>query len=107
MVNIDSFPKDIKFNGDHYQIHMGVTFKGKLNISYKNMSPGDKIIKNKKDFYILSQVVEPDMKNTHDNYCLDDVTKIVDAPTAEIAFNILSFRLEVAIENKYVEVLKY
>ena len=60
MINIDSLPKSIERNGEIYTLDMHVTMWNKLCVSYK-YSGGPKDATEKKiEYFILSQVVEPD-----------------------------------------------
>ena len=105
MVNIDTLPKCIEFNDDWYSLNLHVTAFNKLCISYQYMGGARRALDNKKEYNILSQVVEPDM--THDINYTNEVTGIVDVPNYEIGFNILSTRLNMALsENKVTIIYK-
>jgi len=103
MVNIDSLPKSIKYNGNLYFIHLGVTAWNKILVCYQYAFSCHEAIEKKIEYSILSQVVEPDCKGIR---LTDDVTDIVDVMTSEEAFNTLESRLYAAIDNGRVEVYK-
>lgn len=103
MINIDSLPKSIKYNGNLYFLHLGVTAWNKIVVCYQYaFSPREALDKNI-EYSILSQVVEPDCKGIRPT---DEVTDIVDVMTSEEAFNTLGIRLYAAIDNGAVEVYK-
>ena len=103
MVNIDSLPKSIKYNGNLYFLHLGVTAWNKIVVCYQYaFSPREAIEKNI-EYSILSQVVEPE--NVSPNYS-SNVEDIVDVNSTEMAFNVLSARLNAALSNNSVELYK-
>lgn len=105
MINIDSLPKCIEFNGNWYTLNMHVTAFNKLCTSYKYIGGPMAAHERKIEYNILSQVVEPNMdKNIVSS---NEVTDIVDVPTTEISFEILQNRLNNAIENKIIKVIYY
>jgi len=103
MVNIDSLPKSIKYNGNLYFLHLGVTAWNKIVVCYQYaFSPREAMEKNI-EYSILAQVVEPD--NVTPNYS-DNVEDIVDVNSTEMAFNILSSRITTALSNNIIELYK-
>lgn len=104
MINIDSLPKSIEYNGNIYFLHLGVTAFNKIVICYQYAFSPREAIEKKIEYNVLSQVVEPDMS---DNIVSsNEVTDIVDVPTTEIGFEILQTRLKNAIESNIVELYK-
>jgi len=103
MVNIDSLPKSIKYNGNIYFLHLGVTAWNKIVVCYQYAFSPREAIEKKIEYSILSQVVEPD--NVSPNYS-NNVEDIVDVKSTELAFNVLSARLNTAFSNNIVELYK-
>ena len=103
MVNIDSLPKSIKYNGEVYFLHLGVTAWNKIVVCYQYAFSPREAMEKKIEYSILSQVVEPD--NISPNYS-NNVEDIVDVKSTELAFNVLSARLNTAISNNLVELYK-
>ena len=103
MVNIDSLPKSIKYNGNLYFLHLGVTAWNKIVVCYQYACSPREAIEKKIEYSILSQVVEPE--NVSPNYS-NNVEDIVDVNSTEMAFNVLSARLNAAVSNNFVELYK-
>ena len=103
MVNIDSLPKSIKYNGNLYFLHLGVTAWNKIVVCYQYAFSPREAIEKKIEYSILSQVVEPE--NVSPNYS-NNVEDIVDVNSTEMAFNVLSARLNAAVSNNSVELYK-
>lgn len=103
MVNIDSLPKSIKYNGNLYFLHLGVTAWNKIVVCYQYAFSPREAIEKKIEYSILSQVVEPE--NVSPNYS-SNVEDIVDVNSTEMAFNVLSARLNAAVSNNSVELYK-
>ena len=103
MVNIDSLPKSIKYNGEVYFLHLGVTAWNKIVVCYQYAFGPLEAMEKKIEYSILSQVVERD--NVSPNYS-NNVEDIVDVKSTELAFNILSARLNTALSNNIVELYK-
>lgn len=103
MINIDSLPKSIKYNGNIYFLHLGVTAWNKIVVCYQYAFSPREAIEKKIEYYILSQVVEPD--NVYPNYS-NNVEDMVDVKSTELAFNVLSARLNTAVSNNFVELYK-
>jgi hypothetical protein len=103
MINIDSLPKTIKYNGSLYFLHLGVTAWNKIVVCYQYVFSPLEAMKRKIEYSILSQVVEPD--NVSPNYS-NNVEDIVDVRTTELAFNVLSARLNTALANEQVKIYK-
>ena len=103
MLNIESLPKIISINDDWYELNLHVTFKTRLCVSYKFVGGAKRAMEMKKEYNILSQVVEPDMGDTPINYT-DDVYGIVDVPNIDMAWNVLSSRLNHALSNNEIKV---
>ena len=105
MVNIDSLPKCIEFDGEWYGLNLHVTAFNKLCISYQNMAGPKSALEKNKEYNILSQVVEPNMNYPINYPKINLITSIVDAPNYTLAFNILSSRLNSAISNGDIKVI--
>ena len=103
MVNIDSLPKSIEYNGNVYMLDLHVTAWNKLCVSYKYEGGSARAIQKKIEYFILSQVVEPDCKEIRQT---DEVIDIVDVRTCEEAFDTLGSRLYAAIDKGTVKVYK-
>lgn len=104
MVNIDSLPKSIEYNGNVYMLDLHITAWDKLCVSYKYEGGPMRAIEKKIKYFILSQVVEPDMKKPI-NYS-DNVTDIIDVPNYQIAFNVLSARVTGALFRNVVTIYR-
>lgn len=103
MINIDSLPKSIKYNGEVYFLNLHVTAFNKICVCYQYaFSPMEAHEKNI-EYNILSQVVEPDCVSP--NYT-DEITGIVDVKSWEQAFEALSARLNTALANEQVKIYK-
>ena len=103
MVNIDSLPKSIEYNGNVYMLDLHITAWNKLCVSYKYEGGSKRALDKKIEYFILSQVVEPDFIDR--NYP-DDVITIVDVKTWQDAFTVLSDRVNASLENGTVKVYK-
>lgn len=103
MVNIDSLPKAIMYNGYLYFLHLGVTAWNKICVCYQYAFSPWVAMEKKIKYSILTQVVEPD--NVSLNYS-NNVEDIVDVNSTEMAFNILSSRINTALSNNIVELHK-
>lgn len=103
MVNIDSLPKSIEYNGNVYMLNMHVTAWNKLCVCYQYIFGPKDALEKKIEYSILSQVVEPDCKEVKQT---DEVIDIVDVRTWEKAFDTLASRLYAAIDNGVVKVYK-
>ncbi len=103
MVNIDSLPKSIKYNGEVYFLHLGVTAWNKICVCYQYAFGPREAMEKKIEYSILSQVVEPN--NVTPNYSFN-VEDIVDVNSTEMAFNILSSRITTALSTNIVELYK-
>lgn len=108
MINIDSLPKSIKYNGEVYFLHLHVTAFNKICICYQYaFSPKEAHEKNI-EYNILSQVVEPKM-NIDEVKVIEktsNVKDIFDVPDSELAFDYLSTRLNQALRYNLVELYK-
>ena len=108
MINIDSLPKSIKYNGNVYMLDLHVTAWNKLCVCYKyEVGSGSfaECIRKDSNFqhFILSQVVEPDCTEARHT---DDVTDIVDVKSWDEGFEILSDRVYTALDNGVIELYK-
>ena len=103
MINVDSLPKSIEYNGNVYMLDLHVTAWNKLCVSYKYEGGSARAIQKKIEYFILSQVVEPDCKEIRQT---DKVIDIVDVRTWEEAFDTLGNRIYAAIDNGAVKVYK-
>lgn len=103
MVNIDSLPKSIEYNGNVYMLDLHITAWNKLCVSYKYEGGSKRAIEKKIEYFILSQVVEPDCKEIRQT---DKVIDIVDVKSWEQAFDVLSARLNTALANGRVKIYK-
>lgn len=103
MINVDSLPKSIEYNGNVYMLNMHVTAWNKLCICYKYIFGPKDALDKKIEYSILSQVVEPDCKEIRQT---DEVIDIVDVRTWEEAFDTLGSRLYAAIDKGTVKVYK-
>lgn len=103
MVNIDSLPKSIEYNGNVYVLDLHITAWNKLCVCYKYIfGPKDALAK-KIEYLILSQVVEPDNKEIRHT---DKVTDIVDVRTWDDAFGTLESRVYAALDQGTVKAYK-
>ena len=108
MVNIDSLPKSIEYNGNIYMLDLHITAWNKLCVCYKyEVGSGSfaECIRKDPNFQhlILSQVVEPDCKEIMHT---DDVTDIVDVGNWEDAFVVLEDRIRAALDKGIVKLYK-
>ena len=103
MINIDSLPKSIEHNGNVYMLDLHITAWNNLCVSYKYEGGSKRAIEKKIEYFILSQVVEPDCVSP--NYT-DEITGIVDVKSWEQAFDVLSARLNTALANERVKIYK-
>ena len=103
MITIDSLPKSIKYNNEVYFLHLGVTAWNKICVCYQYAFGPCEAMEKKIEYSILSQVVESD--NVTSNYS-DNVEDIVDVNSTEMAFNVLSSRVNAALSNNFVELYK-
>lgn len=103
MVNIDSLPKSIKYNGNVYMLDLHVTAWNKLCVSYKYIFGSKDALEKKIETFILSEVVEPD--NITPNYS-NKVDGIVDVNSWEMAFMVLASRLNTALSEGIIEMYK-
>ena len=103
MINVDSLPKSIEYNGNVYMLDLHITAWNKLCVSYKYEGGSKRAIEEKIEYFILSQVVEPDCKEIRQT---DEVIDIVDVRTWEEAFDVLSARLNTALANGRVKIYK-
>lgn len=103
MINIDSLPKSIEYNGNIYMLDLHITAWNKLCVSYKYEGGPKRAIEKKIEYFILSQVVEPDCKEVRHT---DKVIGIVDVKSWEQAFDVLSDRLNTALANEHVKIYK-
>ena len=103
MINIDSLPKSIEYNGEVYMLDMHVTMWNKLCVSYKYSGGPRNAMEKKVEYFILSQVVEPDRVSP--NYT-DEIIGIVDVKSWEQAFSVLSARLNTALADGRVKIYK-
>ena len=103
MVNIDSLPKSIEYNGNVYLLDLHITAWNKLCVSYKYEGGPKRAIEKKIEYFILSQVVEPDNKETRHT---DEITDIVDVRTWDDAFGTLESRVHAALALGTVKVYK-
>ena len=103
MINIDFLPKSIKYKDEVYFLHLGVTAWNKICVCYQYAFGPLEAMEKKIEYSILSQVVEPD--NVASNYS-DNVEDIVDVNSTEMAFNVLSSRVNAAVSNNIIELYK-
>ena len=104
MINIDSLPKSIEYNGNVYTLDLHITAWNKLCVSYKYEGGPKRAIEKKIECFIMSQVVEPDCKEIEYS---DKVTDIVDVWSWELAFSVLSARINTALTDGVVKIYKY
>ena len=105
MVNIENLPKAIIANGDMYILNLHVTFRNKLCVGYHNALSPNECVNKKKEYFIFSCVVEPDMDKNAIPYS-DAIDGIVDVPNIEMAWNVLSTRINTAL-GQGVITIKY
>jgi len=103
MINIDSLPKSIEHNGEIYMLDMHVTMWNKLCVSYKYSGGPKDAMEKKIEYFILSQVVEPDCKEIRH---ADDVTDIVDVGNWENAFIVIEDRIHNALDKGVIKLYK-
>ena len=101
MINIDSLPKSIEYNGNVYMLDLHITAWNKLCVSYKYEGGSKRAIEKKIQYLILSEVVEPDCKEVRQT---DEVIDIVDVRTWEEGFEVLSARLNTALANGRIKI---
>lgn len=102
MVNIENLPRLIEIKGTKkwYNLEMHITAWNKICVCYRLV---DRWTPENNDFYLIfSCVVEPDMDNEI-NYS-DDHCGIVDVPSFEMAVNVISARINAAIDSGLVSV---
>ena len=104
MINIDSLPKSIEYNGNLYFLDLHITSWNKICVSYQYAFSPKEALEKGIEYIILSQVVEPNMK-CEIKYS-EDIDGIVDVPNTEMAFNILSTRINSALSKGFVELYK-
>jgi hypothetical protein len=103
MVNIDSLPKSIEYNGNVYMLNMHITAWNKLCICYQYIFGPKDALEKKIEYSILSQVVEPDCKEVRHT---DEVIDIVDVKSWDEGFEILSGRVYTALDNGIIKLYK-
>lgn len=103
MINIDSLPKSIEYNGNVYMLDLHITAWNKLCVSYKYEGGPKRAIEKKIEYFILSQVVEPDCKEVRHT---DEVIDIVDVRSWDEGFETLSDRVYTALDNGVVKLYK-
>lgn len=103
MINVDSLPKSIEYNGNIYMLDLHITAWNKLCVCYQYIFGPKDALDKKIEYSILSQVVEPDCKEIRQT---DKAIDIVDVRTWEEAFDTLASRLYAAIDNGTVKVYK-
>lgn len=103
MVNIDSLPKSIEYNGNVYMLHMHVTAWNKLCICYQYIFGPKDALERKIEYSILSQVVEPDCKEVRHT---DEVIDIVDVKSWDEGFEVLSDRVCTALDKGVIKLYK-
>lgn len=104
MINIDTLPKSIMYNGNLYFLSLCVTAWNKLCVSYHYAwSPKEAMDKNI-EYSIFSQIVEPN--KTDEIKYTDNIENIIDVPNYQMAFNILSTRINDAVSRGLVELYK-
>ena len=103
MVNIDSLPKSIEYNGNVYMLDLHITAWNKLCVCYQYIFGPKDALEKKIEYSVLSQVVEPDCKEIRQT---DEVIDIVDVRTWEEAFDTLGSRLYAAIDKGTGKVYK-
>ena len=87
MINVDSLPKSIEYNGNIYMLDLHITAWNKLCVCYQYIFGPKDALDKKIEYTILSQVVEPGCEETRQT---DEATDIVDVRTWEIAFSVLA-----------------
>ena len=103
MINIDSLPKSIEYNGNVYMLNMHVTAWNKLCICYQYIFGPKDALEKKIEYSILSQVVEPDCKGVR---YTDEVTDIVDVKSWGEGFEVLSDRVYAALDKGVIKLYK-
>ena len=103
MINIDSLPKSIEHNGNVYMLDLHITAWNKLCVSYKYEGGPKRAIEKKIEYFILSQVVEPDCKEVRHT---DKVIDIVDVRSWDEGFETLSDRVYTALDKGVVKLYK-
>ena len=100
MVNFETLPRCISFNGNHYTLNVHITAWNKICVSYQLLEAPT--IENGMFYNIFSQVVEPNLENI--NYSSNPLN-IVDVPSFEMGVNVLSARVNKAIEENKIEII--
>lgn len=103
MINIDSLPKSIEYNGNVYMLDLHITAWNKLCVSYKYEGGPKDAMEKKIEYFILSQVVEPDCKEVRHT---DEVVDIVDVRSWDEGFETLSDRVYTALDKGVVKLYK-
>ena len=103
MVNIDSLPKSIDYNGNVYMLNMHVTAWNKLCICYQYIFGPKDALEKKIEYSILSQVVEPGCKEVRHT---DEVIDIVDVKSWDEGFEVLSNRVYTALDKGVIKLYK-
>ena len=103
MVNIDSLPKSIEYNGNVYVLDMHVTAWNKLCICYQYIFGPKDALDKKIEYSILSQVVELDYKEVRHT---DEVIDIVDVKSWDEGFETLSDRVYAALDKGVIKLYK-
>lgn len=106
MINIESLPKVIEYNDNHYSLQLHVTAWNKLCVCYKSMFKIDDPFSNKTTLF--SEVVEKQMsKDKVDiEFYRDHLNPVntADVPDIETAFEILKVRLDASLERKETKI---
>ena len=102
MVNIETLPRLIEVVGTPYwyNLTVHVTAWNKLCVGYRLVDKW--ALENSDLYYLFSCVVEPDMD--HSIEYTDNNKQIVDVPSFEMAVNVLSVRVNKAIEKGTIAV---
>ena len=103
MINVDSLPKSIEYNGNIYMLDLHITAWNKLCVCYQYIFGPKDALDKKIEYSILSQVVEPGCKEVRQT---NEVIDIVDVRAGEEAFDVLSARLNTALANGRVKIYK-
>lgn len=98
-------PKSIFYMGEHYEPSMYPTAWGKWAVCYKP-TMRHRPPEYKDSGYIFSQVVEKNLKEFKP-VITGDVTRIIDVPNLDKAFDILYKRIKLAEEKKIIEIKDY
>lgn len=103
MINVDSLPKSIEYNGNIYMLDLHITAWNKLCICYQYIFGPKDALEKKIEYSILSQVVEPDCKEVRHT---DEVIDIVDVRSWDEGFETLSDRVYAAMDKGVVKLYK-